>query len=89
MAIGLARRATVQDRQQSAVIRSVMAPTGGVNARDALAAMPANDAVILDNWFPSLSYVAVRNGSQTWATTLKTLERAKGDASLTGCWRRA
>lgn len=70
MAIGLARRASAQSRQQTAVIKSVMAPTGGVNARDALASMPATDAIVLDNWFPTPSYVQVRNGSQTWATGL-------------------
>jgi hypothetical protein len=47
-----------------------MAPTGGVNARDALANMPPTDAIVLDNWFPTPSYVQVRNGSQTWATGL-------------------
>lgn len=45
-----------------------MAPTGGVNARDALANMPAGDAVILDNWFPTPSYVAIRGGNQVWAS---------------------
>jgi hypothetical protein len=68
MAIGLARRASPQTRRQSAVIKSVMAPTGGVNARDALAHMPETDAIVLDNWFPTPSCVAVRNGSQAWAT---------------------
>lgn len=70
MAIGLARRSSRQTRQQSAIIKSVMAPTGGVNARDALANMPATDAIVMDNWFPTPSYVQVRNGSQTWATGL-------------------
>lgn len=68
MAFGVARRATAQSRQQTAVIKSMMAPTGGVNARDALANMPPTDAIILDNWFPTPSYVAVRNGTQTWAS---------------------
>lgn len=70
MAIGLARRSSRQTRQQSAIIKSVMAPTGGVNARDALANMPATDAIVMDNWFPTPSYVQVRNGSQTWASGL-------------------
>lgn len=70
MAIGLTKRATPQSRQQTAVVKSVMAPTGGVNARDALANMPPTDAIVLDNWFPTPSYVQVRNGSQTWATGL-------------------
>jgi hypothetical protein len=68
--IGVRRRATPQDRQQTAIIKSIMAPTGGVNARDALANMPPTDAIVLDNWFPTPSYVQVRNGSQTWATGL-------------------
>jgi hypothetical protein len=68
VAIGLAKRATAQSRQQSCIVKSVMAPTGGVNARDALANMPPTDAIVLDNWFPTPSYVVVRNGSQAWAT---------------------
>ena len=52
------------------VTQSVPAPVGGVNARDSLALMPATDAVVMDNWFPYPSYVAVRNGSQSWATGL-------------------
>ncbi len=64
---GLAKKASPATRQQLAIIKSMPAPTGGINARDALADMPPTDAVILDNWFPSLSYVAVRNGSQIWA----------------------
>jgi hypothetical protein len=66
--LGVARRASPQVKQQVSVTRSIMAPTGGVNARDALANMPANDAVILDNWFPTPSYVGVRNGCAAWAT---------------------
>lgn len=50
------------------ITKSVPAPVGGVNARDALAAMPPTDAIVMDNWFPNPSYVAVRNGSQAWAT---------------------
>jgi hypothetical protein len=68
MGLAIQKRSSPQTRQQLAVTKSVMAPTGGVNARDALANMPATDAVILDNWFPSLSYVAIRNGNVAWAT---------------------
>src|SRR5579859_8164775 len=68
MAIGLARRTQRQQRQQTAIQKTVMAPIGGVNARDALANMPPTDALVLDNWFPTPSYVQVRNGSQTWAS---------------------
>lgn len=55
---------------QTAIVKSVGAPVGGVNARDSLAAMPATDCVIADNWFGGPSYVAVRNGQDTWATGL-------------------
>jgi hypothetical protein len=72
MAFGVKRRSSPQTRQQIATVRSVMAPTGGVNARDAWANMPPTDAIVLDNWFPTPSYVAIRNGSQTWATGLTT-----------------
>lgn len=50
------------------ITKSVPSPVGGVNARDALAAMPATDAIVMDNWFPNPSYVAVRNGCQAWST---------------------
>lgn len=49
---------------------SVPSPIGGVNARDSLAAMPATDAIVLDNWFPNPSFVAIRNGSALWASGL-------------------
>lgn len=44
------------------------APTGGLNARDALAAMPVGDAIILDNFFPSTTSVDLRNGYEAWST---------------------
>lgn len=68
MAIGLARRSSRQARAQACQIVNMQAPTGGVNARDALANMQPTDAISMDNWFPTPSYVQVRNGSQTWAT---------------------
>lgn len=70
MALAIKKRASPQTRQQLAVIKSVMAPTGGVNARDALANMPPTDAITLDNWFPTPTFVGIRNGSETWATGL-------------------
>lgn len=48
---------------------SIPAPVGGLNARDALANMPETDAVILDNWFPTPTDIAVRNGSSFFALT--------------------
>lgn len=44
------------------------APTGGLNARDALAAMPAQDAVTLDNFFPGTTSVDLRSGYENWST---------------------
>jgi hypothetical protein len=42
---------------------SVPAPVGGWNAQDALADMPIEDAVILDNYIPRPGYVEMRKGS--------------------------
>ncbi len=55
-------------RQQTATTYSVPSPVGGWNDRDSLANMPEKDAVILDNYFPYPSKVAVRKGRTTWAT---------------------
>lgn len=51
-----------------AQVMTLPAPTGGLNARDALAAMPAGDAVTLDNFFPGTTSVDLRNGYETWST---------------------
>lgn len=47
---------------------SIPAPTGGWNARDPLASMPATDAIFLDNFFPRQSDVMLRPGSVLFAT---------------------
>jgi hypothetical protein len=44
------------------------APTGGWNARDALASMAKDDAVILDNFVPKTTEVVLRNGSASHVT---------------------
>ena len=61
------------------------APTGGWNARDALAAMGKGDAVILDNFVPKTTEVVMRAGSADHATgisgkveTLCTYAKANG-----------
>lgn len=56
------------NRAQQAIIVQRPAPTGGLNARDALAAMPPTDAIVMDNWFPTPTFVQVRNGDQVWAS---------------------
>jgi len=55
-------------KRQISRTASIAAPTGGLNARDAIARMPETDAVIMDNWFPSTSSVDIRNGYQSHAT---------------------
>lgn len=46
------------------------APTGGINARDALTDMKPHDAVDLTNVFPEAGYCVVRKGNTPWATGL-------------------
>lgn len=46
--------------------QSYPAPVGGLNDRDALSAMPPQDAVILENWWPYPSKCAIRKGSSLW-----------------------
>lgn len=48
--------------------KSLPPPVGGWDTREALADMPAENAVILDNWFPSTDKVTVRRGYTSYAT---------------------
>lgn len=50
------------------VPETIVAPTGGWNARDAVANMPISDAEIMDNWFPEATDVRTRLGSMTYAS---------------------
>lgn len=50
--------------------RTVAAPVGGWNARDALGSMGKLDAVTLQNWFPSTDSVKLRKGYSAHATGL-------------------
>ena len=56
--------------RQQARTRTVPAPVGGWNARDALADMRPEDAVILDNFFPSEGKVELRKGARAHVTGL-------------------
>lgn len=47
---------------------TLQAPTGGLNAKDALADMPEQDAIIMDNYFPTPSSVESRGGSLSHVT---------------------
>ena len=61
------RRKAIPQGQVS-VVKSYSAPVGGWNARDALSAMKPTDAITLENWFPSTSYVEIRGGYVDHAT---------------------
>jgi hypothetical protein len=47
---------------------SIPAPFGGWDARESLADMPPQNAVKLENWFPSTDKVFVRRGHSSYAT---------------------
>lgn len=47
---------------------SLPPPTGGWDTREALADMPEDHAVIMDNWFPSTDKVTLRRGFDEHAT---------------------
>lgn len=51
---------------------SVPAPVGGWNTRDAIAAMPPTDAVVLDNWYPYSTGVNLRKGNLNYSTGFPT-----------------
>lgn len=50
--------------------RTVPAPVGGWDAQSPLAAMPAENAVTLDNFIPRAGYVELRKGYVPWQTGL-------------------
>lgn len=66
------------------------APVRGWNARDSITAMRPDEAIYLDNWFPSTTDVGVRKGSSAWATvpagksvkTLMDVSEASGSRKL-------
>lgn len=49
-------------RKQVSQIKSIQAPTGGLNAKDPIADMKESEAVVMENWFPTPSSVDLRNG---------------------------
>jgi len=55
-------------QRQVSVTQSVPAPIGGWNAKDPLAEMPVNDAVTLENWFPTTIDCVIRGGTSAYAT---------------------
>lgn len=55
-------------RRATSRTASVAAPTGGLNAKDAIADMKETEATIMTNWFPTPSSVVIRNGYLEQAT---------------------
>ena len=51
-------------------LTSLPAPIGGLNVRDSLALMPANDALVLTNWVAQQYGVRARKGYSEWAINL-------------------
>ncbi len=49
-------------------VQATPAPVGGWNSRDSIAKMPATDAAVMTNWFPTTTDVGVRPGSASYAT---------------------
>lgn len=64
MALAQRRKPSVYSAptQQANKLVALPSPTGGLNVRDALAAMPTNYAVVLENWFPARYGLEVRRG---------------------------
>lgn len=76
-----------QARANTATTRLVAPPVGGWNTRDAFAAMPDGDALLLDNWFPRSRDVVLRRGYALHCDTEETghvvglAEHASGNES--------
>lgn len=69
-AIAAGPRVQRMKQAQDFVIKSIPAPIGGWNARDALPIMDEKDAVSLINFVPTQTACTVRNGFSNWATGL-------------------
>lgn len=63
------RQVTEQSRTTPVVSSyNFAAPIGGLNTKDAIAAMPETDAQIMDNMFPQPTWVEIRGGKRLQAT---------------------
>jgi hypothetical protein len=51
-----------QNKKQVVNARTIPAPIGGWDAQSPLAAMPPQNAIILDNWIPRSGYCEIRRG---------------------------
>lgn len=69
MSSSAVRQAIAQGRSQPVYTPyNFAAPVGGLNTKDAIAAMPETDAQIMDNMFPQPTWVEIRGGKQAQAT---------------------
>ena len=57
------------NRKSKSVNYTMPAPVGGLNARDSMDNMPAEDAIILDNYIPKETKLALRKGYSAYAKT--------------------
>ena len=64
----MARTSRALVQQTAARVASIPAPVGGWNARDSIANMEPFDAYQLTNYFPGVSNLVLRGGSEDWAT---------------------
>tara|TARA_R110000796_G_scaffold3262_1_gene12781 strand:- start:514 stop:2070 length:1557 start_codon:yes stop_codon:yes gene_type:complete len=79
MTLGIART------RPTSTSKTLPAPTGGWDTRHALASMPSDNAVILDNFFPETENVTLRAGSASHATGMSgNVETLMEYAPLTG-----
>lgn len=56
------------------VAKTVAAPIGGLNTRDSVDAMPEEDAVKFDNWFPTTGSCQIRMGYAEHATGIGSVD---------------
>lgn len=57
---------------QTSTVTSITASIGGLNSVDAVTKMPASDAVILENFYPTISGIKVREGAAHYGGTVGT-----------------
>lgn len=61
-----------QAQKFTSTTASVLPPVGGLNSRDSLDGMAPEDAIVLDNFFPTTGKVSLREGYSSFATNVGT-----------------
>lgn len=62
------RDTMLRGRASATSVRTLVAPVGGLNDRDAWATMRNEYAIILENWWVEPSRLVTRRGCEAWAT---------------------